>query len=63
MKTNLKGIFTSVKADGELIPYLESYRVIEFISYLLDQKIIYSNGTNQTPYIKHLKNFLETLEV
>jgi len=61
MKTNLSGVFVSTKLDGSLIPYLEGYRIVEFIGYLQDQKVLYLNPENKEPVIKYLNKFLDTL--
>lgn len=61
MKTNLNGVFVSTKLDGSLIPYLEGYRIVEFIGYLQDQKVLYLNPENKNPVIEYLNKFLDTL--
>lgn len=50
MKTNLKGVIVSIKANGDFIPYLNFNMIDKFITYLRKNKKIndfsYSDFTN-----------------
>lgn len=56
MRTNLAGVFVSVKANGEFVPYCNFAVIDKFITYL--QK---SNKINDFSY-QDLLNFLSQLE-
>ncbi|RAI15321.1 MAG: hypothetical protein DKM22_04210 [Candidatus Melainabacteria bacterium] len=62
MKTNLNGVFVSTKLDGSLIPYLEGYRIAEFIGYLQDQNVLYLYPVERKSIVEYLNDFIDTLE-
>ena len=56
MKTNLNGVFVSVKANGEFVPYCNFNVIDKFITYLRKNNLI-----NDFSY-EDFTNFLGKLE-